>query len=810
MSAQVLCLRYCALKRNCMIRISQKIIVSFCILMVLFVGVIFVSLVQISRVESESVDLIRKQNVRHVLHGNILLHASQYMAGVKVFPALRHADSLLTNRNTLIHYRDIVYEDLALIAGQDPALFKEVTQAIERDLQSLNGVMEEMYDLMRVDAYSDAMVLWDEYAQKLALQINNNLDTLSVIINTQLEYKTQILQKGIRSIHLFMYVNMVLFSALFLFVGLWLWAGSIRPIGQFTTYLKQKWYMRQIFEIPFLDRDDEVGDFARAFQAIMEERDQADHLSRKQAEELITAKEQAEQANIAKSEFLANMSHELRTPLNSIVGIMQIIKHDFADQEYDEMIDIVDKSSHNLLKLVNDILDLSKIEAGEVEFEDIAFDLYDLMQTTLTGLHPLAIEKGLALHWTSFDDLDPVYVVGDPLRLSRVLINLVNNAIRYTETGAINVKIDINADDGHDLVLRAEVQDTGIGIPEDRMDKIFDKFTQGDASTTRRYGGTGLGLAITRELIEAMSGTMGVQSIQGLGSTFWFEISLPVAEDPGRVDDQHQNSLQTPVDEYCDRIPLSKAKILLAEDQEMNILFMRKFLKNLGIHNYHIVENGIASVEAAMSGEYDLILMDCHMPEMDGYTATQKIRQCDNPDVRRIPIVAMTANVMKNDIEHCFACGMDEHIGKPFDKNTFQQKLSQWIDFDEHQHERQETLNDFMSAPKTGQDNDAMNQEGRLPETHKLPPVDLTNLQQNSMGDDDFVREMIHLFVQQAQQQIENLKPFCEGKGQDEDWVNIVHALKGTAAGVGAEPMRRICEIAQKWKKKILKPVRKF
>ena len=403
----------------------------------------------------------------------------------------------------------------------------------------------------------------------------------------------------------------------------------------------------------------------------------ADNIILQQKQTLREAKEKAEHTNKAKSEFLANMSHELRTPLNSIIGMVQLLEAEKLNQSLAQTFNLIKASSLSLLEIVNDILDLSKIEAGEIHLEEKAFDIQKKARDTVESMKPMASKKGLELSYKQDQEL--YYVLGDELRFSRILVNLVGNAIRYTEDGHVHVKVNILEQDQDQIKFRCEVKDTGIGVAEDKINRIFDKFTQADASTTRKYGGTGLGLTITKELIELMDGDIGVQSELGKGSTFWFEITFKSVDE---LPEQEQIIATSDAETINDDlIPISQAKILIAEDHTMNQVFMKKLFSNLNIENYHIAEDGKQAVQEIENNEYDILLMDCHMPEMNGYDATTEIRKLSDPLKSQIPIIAMTANAMPEDEAKCLDVGMDAYISKPIDLNVFKQVLSKWVRF---------------------------------------------------------------------------------------------------------------------------------
>lgn len=386
--------------------------------------------------------------------------------------------------------------------------------------------------------------------------------------------------------------------------------------------------------------------------------------------------DQAEQASHFKSEFLANMSHELRTPLNSMIGMVQLMDPKTLDPEAKETFDMIEVSSYTLLEIVNDILDLSKIEAGQVDLEHIGFDAIQKVRHTVNSMRHLASSKGLTLNYQSTDT--SLLVMGDPLRFSRVCMNLVSNAVRYTEKGHIDVHVDVKKISPERTLIKCAVTDTGVGIAEDKIDTIFEKFTQADTSTTRKFGGTGLGLTITKELVSLMNGKIGVESVQGQGSTFWFEIEFETTDEIKPVAGM---SAVMDIQNSRDAKPLEAVNILIAEDHTMNQAFMKKLFRNYGIENYTLVENGADALDAVNEGNFDLVLMDCHMPEMNGYDATIAIRNLPDKVKAGIPIIAMTANAMQKDEEKCLSIDMNAYMSKPIDISTFESKLSPWVAF---------------------------------------------------------------------------------------------------------------------------------
>jgi signal transduction histidine kinase/CheY-like chemotaxis protein len=373
----------------------------------------------------------------------------------------------------------------------------------------------------------------------------------------------------------------------------------------------------------------------------------------------------AEAAAQAKSEFLANMSHEIRTPMNGIIGSISLLFESAITEEQRDYLETIRVCGETLLHLVNNIMDLAKVDAGKLALEKLPFDLDLLIHDAVTVIAPLARARGLALRQDVPADV-PRWLVGDLQRLRQVLLNLMANAVKFTECGSVALGIAVESRHTDSVDLRFTVADSGIGIPKEVQAAIFEPFTQADSSTTRRYGGTGLGLTICRKLIGLMNGTLQLESEPGVGSIFGFTLRFALAERPAPEPCLAQDPiLQTQ----------RSLRILLAEDNVINQKVAAKLLERLG-HRVDVVDDGRKAVGAVEKGEYDLVLMDCQMPLMDGYEATGAIRLLERG--RGLPIIAMTANAMAEDRQRCLACGMDDYLSKPISLSELQASLNRW------------------------------------------------------------------------------------------------------------------------------------
>ncbi|MBN9542443.1 MAG: response regulator, partial [Alphaproteobacteria bacterium] len=511
------------------------------------------------------------------------------------------------------------------------------------------------------------------------------------------------------------------------------------------------------------ERNDELGQIAYWYN--------------RRTKELIEAKKESDYQNNTKRDFLANTSHELRTPLNSIIGMTDLLIVGSKDQDTIKGLNIILESSQSLLEIVNDILDISKIESGSVILERVAFYLNSNLNKVIIPLIPLADRKGLMVKQNMQIPYNMV-VWGDPLRLNRIFMNLAANAIKYTENGTIKFSLKTSVD-GNKVLLTIIVEDTGIGMTEEQKGRIFSKFAQADNSITRKYGGTGLGLAITKQLIEMMNGTIKVESMYGVGSKFIVNIPLDIADEKSVTDKDLQRDVIP-----TGTLDSKTVKILIAEDHALNQVFVKKLMDILEIPNIHIVDNGKEVVKAFNEGNFDIIIIDGHMPEMSGYDAIKLIREIEEKNkTPRIPIVAMTANAMMGERERFITLGADEYISKPVDRKTFIKIMSRWIKF-----------GNLSSNPHNTSQNVVESLDKNLP---VLETSVLDSFFADKSNHSAEVKELVDIFNEQTQLHLQKLSTLLID-GESKEWREISHLVKGGAAIIGARKLAGIAAISQK------------
>lgn len=485
------------------------------------------------------------------------------------------------------------------------------------------------------------------------------------------------------------------------------------------------------------------------------------------------ARKTAEQAAASKSDFLANMSHELRTPMNGVLGMAHLLADTELTEEQRQYVSTINGSGENLLMLLNDILDFSKIEAGALTLENIAYPVKEAITGAMNLLRPQADKKDIDFQ-IEYEACVPDYIWGDSGRIRQIITNLAGNAIKFTESGYVRLtaRMQERANGNH---LHISVEDTGMGIPADQLEKIFDKFTQADASVTRKFGGTGLGLAISKQLVELMGGYIGVESVLGKGSTFWFVVPCEIAQATDII--ATKETLSQILPNQINKLPLSQAQILLVEDYPVNQVFAQKLIKKFGGQDIDMAEDGSEALLKFHEKQYDIIFMDCQMPKIDGYIATQEIRMLEALSNHHTPIVAMTANAMMGDREKCLKAGMDDYLSKPLRAAHLRKILETWFLLDT---EKAIITNLPPEAPK------------ELYET----PIDMAQLRIFTNGDAEEEKELFTLFMEQANIMIDVLNKNT-GENDNEAWKSAAHRFKGSAGNLGAMKLHHLCKRAE-------------
>ena len=418
--------------------------------------------------------------------------------------------------------------------------------------------------------------------------------------------------------------------------------------------------------LPVVD-DGELGSLAQHINNLAQGLEQASREQQMAIAQLIQTREEAERANSAKTDFLAMMSHELRTPMNGVLGMLQLLETTDMTEEQAEYAALASESTEHLLKVINDILDFSRIERSTLELERIAFNLCELISNCAQAFQHSAAQRGLDLHLSIPASLKTLHVLGDPTRIRQILVNLIGNALKFTDEGHVSIEAAWQPLD-HELIwFTCTVRDSGIGINAQKLDSMFNAFQQADSSISRRYGGTGLGLPIARTLAERMGGRLVAQSEESQGSVFTLEIPLEMHQ-PTVTHQRPAAEMQGP--------SLEGRKVLLVEDNPVNQTVIEAMLISLG-YDVSLVCDGAQAIHRANSENFAVILMDCRLPIIDGYEATRQIRQL--PGCATVPIIALTANALQGDRETCLHAGMNDYLAKPFKRADLEHILLRWV-----------------------------------------------------------------------------------------------------------------------------------
>ncbi|MBF0266117.1 MAG: response regulator [Gammaproteobacteria bacterium] len=635
-------------------------------------------------------------------------------------------------------------------------------------LDSLNIIRTELVDISASKWWEVSTNVIDQYfkiSEIIVSDINTNIEKL--LISTS---------KRVQLLFLLLILS-VISGLLFGYILIRRLVVDIKEISRVLVKSRKDLSFNELIDVK---GEDEIGQMAEEFNRLFLER-------KVHEQKLNYAKEQAEAGTEAKSQFLSTMSHEIRTPMNAIIGMSHLALQTEQNEESKKYIENVHQAGKSLLGIINDILDFSKIESGKMELESISFNLDEVLDNLRNIIQFKVEEKGLELLF-NLDPKIPLNLVGDPLRLSQIFINLVNNAVKFTDSGDITISSKLIDQTDSESIIQFSVEDTGIGISDNAESKLFQPFTQTDSSISRKYGGTGLGLTISKNFVELMGGDIWIESTEGIGSTFFFKVKLGYEEESQTLAPEQDHSIHAVMTKTQAMKSLIGAKILLVEDNELNQKVASKILSNQGV-NVSIANNGQEALDMLKPGLFDGILMDIQMPVMDGYEATMAIRKFEY--FKDLVIIAVSGNLMPEEIQLMYDSGMNDYIHKPIDVEEIFIKLAKWIEVDDQSSVR--TIGSQITIEQEAGSDKENSQASVFYQIFNPKHIDVQRGLKNTQQSTELYAEVLNKFFVSYERFddmiIQNLIKIKQEQPEENsilnDFIRVFHTLKTASGTIG-------------------------